>query len=459
MTSAGKPPGPKGLPLLGNLVDFGSDVLAFLTESARRYGDVVAMRLGSWPTLLLSNSDDIEKVLVKEHENFVKHSFFWRHVTALFGSGLLTSEGELWHRQRRLAAPAFAGGQLQGYGTAMVCHTERMLENWRDGETRNLHAEMMALTLEIAAKTLFDSEIAEDVSQIDHALNDLTGEIAARFKRPFVVPDFVPLPGHIRYRRAIARIERLIDRLIGERRSAKTAGTDLLSKLMAARDENGQPMSDRQLRDEAITLILAGHETTALALSWTCYLLGRHPDVQAELAAEAGGLLHGRCAIVEDLPSLRFAECVVTEAMRLYPPVWTIGREVVRDCELGGYAVPAGTTILISPWVIHRDPRNFDRPDEFLPGRWADDLHRKLPRFAYCPFGGGPRICIGQRFAMMEAVLILATIVHRFGISLHLERKVTPHPSITLRPKDGVWATLSGRDVQERQSCPDFSRR
>ena len=338
MTSAGKPPGPKGLPLIGNLVDFDSDVLAFLTESARRYGDVVAMRLGSWPTLLLSNSDDIEKVLVKEHENFVKHSFFWRHVTALFGSGLLTSEGELWHRQRRLAAPVFAGGQLQGYGTAMVCHTERMLENWRDGETRNLHAEMMALTLEIAAKTLFDSEIAEDVSQIDHALNDLTGEITARFKRPFVVPDFVPLPGHIRYRRAIARIERLIDRLISERRSAKPAGTDLLSKLMAARDENGQPMSDRQLRDEAITLILAGHETTALALSWTCYLLGRHSDVQAELAAEVGGLLHGHCAIVEDLPSLRFAQCVVTEAMRLYPPVWTIGREAVRDCELGGYA-------------------------------------------------------------------------------------------------------------------------
>jgi cytochrome P450 len=443
MTSAppskGTPPGPKGLPLVGHLVEVRRDVLGFFTDCARRYGDVVAMRFGPWPTLLLSNPADLEYVLVKNASNFVKQRMFWRQVTAIFGSGLLTSEGAFWLRQRRLAAPAFAGQQLASYGAVMVRHTQQMLDRWQTGEVRDLHAEMMALTLRIAAKTLFGSEIEQDVAEIDAAVGLLTDEIAARFSRPFVIPDSFPLPGHIRYRRGLRHIEQVVSRMIQERRSRLEDGGDLLSTLMQARDENGNPMSDRQLRDEAVTLLLAGHETTALALSWTGYLLGQHPEIEHELATELQDVLRGRAATVEDLPRLRFTEQVVTEAMRLYPPAWTIGRQAVSDCEIGGYPVQAGTTLYMSQWVMHRDPRYFEQPTAFRPDRWSGDLARQLPRFAYFPFGGGPRICIGSRFAMMEAMLILATIVQRFRLEWQRDRPVVPFASITLRPSGGVW--------------------
>lgn len=273
----------------------------------------------------------------------------------------------------------------------------------------------------------------------------MSQEIAARFSRPFVIPDWLPLPGHIRYCRGLRRIEHVVSRFIHERRSRREEAGDLLSILMQARDENGTPMSDRQLRDEAVTLLLAGHETTALALSWTGYLLGHHPEVEAELASEVGEVLGNRPATVEDLPRLRLTEQVVMEAMRLYPPAWAIGREAVNDCAIGGYAVPAGATLYMSPWVIHRDPRHFESPTAFRPERWSGDLARRLPRFAYFPFGGGPRICIGNRFAMMEAVLILATIVQRFRLEWQRERPVVPFASITLRPNGGVWVRLVAR--------------
>jgi len=297
----------------------------------------------------------------------------------------------------------------------------------------------MGLTLGIAAKTLFNAEVEEDVSIMDEAVNTLTDQIAVRFARPFVIPDAVPLPGHIRYRRALRRVDEVVQRIIRERKSDGQDKGDLLSMLMHARDDNCDPMPDRQLRDEAVTLLLAGHETTALALSWTVYLLGQHRDTEVQVAGEIAEVVGSRAATVEDLPRLRFTDQVVTEAMRLYPPAWAIGREAVEDCEIGGYPVPAGTTILISPWVIHRDPIHFDEPMQFRPDRWNGDLARQLPRFAYLPFGGGPRICIGNRFATMEAILILATVIQRFRLELQREREVVPFPSITLRPKGGIW--------------------
>jgi cytochrome P450 len=304
---------------------------------------------------------------------------------------------------------------------------------------------MMGLTLKIAAKTLFGSDVHEDVVEIDLAVNDLADEMASRMARPFVLPDAVPLPGHIRYRRGLRKIEQVIARIVNERRSRDEDAGDLLSMLMLARDEHGHPMSDQQLRDEAITILLAGHETTALALSWAWVFLASHPDVQAELAGEVSDILGNRAATVEDLPRLRFAEHIVVEAMRLYPPAWLIGREALHDCEIGGYLVHAGTTIYMSPWVVHRNPRYFEQPEEFRPGRWAGDVGRQIPRFAYFPFGGGPRICIGNRFAMMEAVLILAMMVQRFRIERQQNRPVIPLPSITLRPKTGVWVVPATR--------------
>jgi cytochrome P450 len=440
-----RPPGPKGLPLLGNLVDIARDVLRFYDEWSRQYGDVVALRLAAWPAILVNNPEYIEHVLVKNHRNFIKFPFFFRHVRAIFGKGLLTSEREVWHRQRRLMAPAFHDRRLAGYGEAIVRLTERMLDNWRVGELRNIHADMMALTLAIAAKTFFDAEVESEVAEISQAFNAITDEIAVRFRLPFRIPDAVPIPGNIRYARGVRRIDRLVNRIIRERRQHGGDRGDLLSMLMMAVDDEGRPMSEQQLRDEVITLLLAGHETTALALSWTWYLLSQNPDVDAKLSSELRHVLGGRAPTVSDLPQLSFTTQVVTEAIRLYPPVWGFGREAVGDFEIGGYTIPKGTTIIISPWVLHRNPRHFDRPMEFQPERWSGDLARQLPRFAYIPFGGGPRICIGNRFAMMESALILATIARRFGLECPTGYLAVPFPSITLRPKKGIPVKLVRR--------------
>jgi cytochrome P450 len=443
-----RPPGPPGLPLIGNLLALGKDPLGFFVEMTRRYGDLVSLNLAGWQTLLVSDLPAVEKILVEDHRSFIKNSFFWRNVTALFGEGLLTSEGEAWQRQRRLAAPVFAGRQLLAYDSAMVALTSQMLDGWNDGDVIDIHPEIMGLTLRIAAKTLFDSEVEREIRDIDHAMNDLITEVASRYKRPIFIPDAIPLPGHIRYRRAIRTVERVVSSMIAERRASGLQNrNDFLSRLMAARDDAGRPMSDTLLRDEAITLLLAGHETTALALSWTWFLLGQHPDTEVRLAAEIAEVLGDRPPTADDIPDLKFAESAVMEAMRLYPPGWVIGRESTRAVELGGYAFPKGTTILISPWVLHRDPRYFSEPEAFRPERWMGNLARELPRFAYMPFGGGPRICIGQRFAMMEAILVLTTMAQRFSMEWRPDRKVTPFPSITLRPNGGVWLKIKKRQT------------
>src|SRR5262245_48514123 len=435
----GWPAGPKGVAFLGNLLDFRRDILGSYERWTRDYGDIVGLRFGAYPTVLISNSDYAEQVLVKNHSNFIKFPLFFRHVRAIFGQGLLTSEGEFWHKQRRLAAPAFHLQLVHGYGAAMVQDTERMLADWRAGDLRDAHNDMMGLTLRIAAKTLFNAKVDKDVAEIGKAFDAIVEEIVLRSGRPFRIPDVIPTPGNIRYTRGLRRIDRLVNTIIKERKRDNGDHGDLLSMLMLARDDDGQPMSDQQLGDEVITLLIAGHETTALALSWTWYLLSQNPEVDAQLAAELREVLGGRPPTVSDLPRLKYTEQVVTEAMRIYPPAWGIGREAIADCEVGGYAIPAGTTVLISAWVSHRNPKYFPEPLAYRPQRWAGDFAATLPRFAYIPFGGGPRICIGNRFAMMEAVLILATVAQRFRLKWQSDHPVEPLPSITLRPKGGVW--------------------
>ncbi|CAX22513.1 Putative monooxygenase, Cytochrome P450 [Methylorubrum extorquens DM4] len=441
------PPGPKGWPLLGSLIGFARDPLGFLTACSRQYGDVVAFRTAGQLMLVLTCPREIERVLVKEHQNFPKNEHFWRQVTALFGNGLLTSKGTFWQRQRRLAAPAFAGPMLASYADAMVHESMLTAEGWRAGEVRDVHADMMALSLRIAAKALFGTEVEEDVLVIDDALNNILAELASRVVRPILIPDAVPLPGHVRYRRALCRIDWIVARIINERRTLSAAGHDFLSALMGARDEDGTAMSDRQLRDEVITFLLAGHETTALVLSWTIHLLSRHPEVDRVLAAEIGEIVVQRAAAIDDVPRLRFAEHTITESMRLYPPAWAVGREARCDCQIGGFDVRPGTPILISPWVLHRDPRFFDEPEAFRPERWHQGLAQRLPRFAYMPFGGGPRICIGNRFAMIEAVLILTTLVQRFRFVADTNEPVVPIPSMTLRPRGGVRVIIERREI------------
>ncbi len=442
-TSVARAPGPPRRPLVGNLPEFARDVLGFLSDCAARYGDVVSLQLGAWPALLVSRADLVEQVLAVRYRAFRKHSFFFRHVTAIFGNGLLTSEGDFWLRQRRLAQPAFHRERVAGYASDMVDLAERHGDSWRDGEPRDVHRDMMALTLRIVVRTLFGSDVDERATaEVGRAFDEIVEEIARRFRRPFKIPDGVPTPGNLRYRRGVRRIDRLVYALIDERRRTREERGDLLSLLLRARDENGTRMTDRQLRDEVVTLFLAGHETTALELSWAWYLLSRHPDKRAALERELVEVLADGPPSVADLPRLRYTEAVVHESLRLFPPAYALGREAIEPGELDGYPVPVGTTVLVLPWILHRDPRYFDDPGEFRPERWRDGLQGRLPRGAYLPFGAGPRLCIGQSFALMEASLILALVARRFRVDLDPGRTVTPFPSITLRPLGGVPATV-----------------
>ena len=441
-----RPPGPEGRFPTGNLLDYTRDHLGFLTRCAREYGDVVGLRLVNVPVYLLNHPDHVEYVLVRNNRNFIK-SRGERISLGFLGSGLLTSEGSFWRRQRRLAQPAFHRDRINAYGRAMVECAERMAANWRDGETRDVHRDMMRLTLEIVAKTLFGVRLGSaEFEEVGAALEVIARRFTGRGGVFFQVPEKVPTPGNLRFRRAIGRLDTLIYGIIHERRASGEDAGDLLSMLLAVRDEEtGEGMTDRQLRDEAMTVSLAGHETTANALSWTWHLLAGHPEVEGRLHEELDEALAGRQPTVEDLPRLRYADMVVKESMRLYPPAWAFGRETLADCEIGGYQVPAGTQLIMSQWVMHRDPRYYEEPGKFRPERWGDGSTEGLPKYAYFPFGGGPRLCIGQSFAKMEAVLLLATIAQQFRLRSAPGWRVTTQPSITLRPKNGMGMVLERR--------------
>ncbi|HET6343153.1 MAG TPA: cytochrome P450 [Gemmatimonadota bacterium] len=441
MSPSALPPGPPGHPILGNLREFAADTLGFATRLARDYGEVARFRIVNRTAYLLSAPEAVERVLVENHRNFIKHTFFWRKVEAIFGRGLLTNEGDDWLRQRRLVQPAFHHERIAEYGRIMTDFTLDRLDGWRDGEGRDVRGEMTSITFRIVAKTLFDAEVAGDAAEIAEAFDTGIEEIARRIRRPVLIPDRVPTLGNLRYRRAVHRMDRLVYRIIDEHRDGRDRG-DLLSALMEVRDEEGRPMSEKQLRDETITMLLAGHETTALALTWTWYLLSQHPEVVSRLEDEVDAL--GGPPAVHDLPRLPYTERVVTEALRIYPPAYSFGREALEDDEILGWPVPAGTTLFVFPWVLHRHPRLYPDPLRFDPDRWTDDFRRELPRLGYLPFGSGPRMCIGREFARMELVLIVATIARRFRLVWGPERP-TPMASITLRPTGGLEAVVRRR--------------
>ncbi len=427
-------PGPRARPLVGNLPEFARDPLGFLTSCAREYGDVVAIRLGQWPGRVISHPDLAEELFITHNRSFVKHRFFWRHVEALFGQGLLTSEGDFWLRQRRLAQPAFHRERIAAYARVMIELAEKTGDTWQAGQTRDIHHEMMELTLRIVVRTLFAVDAPNDVAEFGGAVDLAIKEIAARFRRPFRIPDAVPTPGNLRYRRALRQIDEFVHRIIAERRRDRSDRGDLLSMLLAVRDEDGTSMTDQQVRDEAVTLFLAGHETTAITLTWVWMLLSQHPEADARLAEELDLVLGRRLPTPADVSRLAYTQAIVQEGMRLYPPAWVIGREAVAPCDIGGHHIAVGMTVFVSPWVIHRDPRYYERPDEFSPERWLGDARSKLPRYAYLPFGAGPRLCIGNAFAMTEATLILATLAQRFRPTLRDTTPIKPFPASRFGP-------------------------
>jgi cytochrome P450 len=439
------PPGPKGHLLGGNLPEFRRGRLDFLTRCAHEYGDVVRVRFGPRWIYLLIHPDAIEQVLVTESRSFTKH-FALRLNPLILGNGLLTSEGEFWLRQRRLAQPAFQRSRIAAYGPTMVEHTLRLLASWHEGETCDILSEMMRVTLGIAAKTLFDAEVEGKASEVGQALAIAQKSFVARFNSLVPPPMWMPTPGNRRLRQAVQKLDDIIYGFIRQRRASGEDKGDLLSMLLHAQDEtDNSRMTDKQLRDEAMTLFLAGHETTALTLSWAWYLLASHPEAEARLVEEVQNQVGAHRPAVEDWPRLHYTEWVVLEAMRLYPPAYVMGREAIADRTIAGFPLRAGTTVLMPQWVVHRDPRWWDQPELFRPERWDNDLQRRLPKYAYFPFGGGPRLCIGNTFAMMEAVLILATIAQQYRFTIVPDHPVIPLPSFTLRPQYGIKAVLQRR--------------
>jgi len=416
--------------------------LEMFSELAR-YGDIVGIRVVNFRNIFINHPDLIEEVLVGHPRRYFKGRVLRanRHV---FGEGLLTSEGDFWLRQRRLVQPAFHRARVAAYAETMVQYTQRILESWRGGEERDVHREMMRLTLQIVGKTLFDADVAGDAQDVGKSL-ELLLELGANFRRTLFIPHWVPTPTNLRIKREIAFIEGILYRIISERRSSGRDAGDLLSMLLHEQDEDGTRMTDKQLRDETITLFLAGHETTASSLSWTWWLLGQNPAVEAKLHAELDEALGGRTPSLDDLPRLPYTGNVITESMRLYPPAWGLARIAVEDHELGGYAVKKGMGVAMAQWVVHRDPRWYDAPGDFRPERWEGDLLKRIPRFAYFPFGGGPRQCIGNAFAVMEATLILATVAQKYRLRLVPNHPVVPLASITLRPRYGVRVVLESR--------------
>jgi cytochrome P450 len=437
------PPGPRGNFLLGSAVEMGRSSMKFLTRCAREYGDIVYLRFFGTPICLLTHPSDIEYVLVKNPSNFVK-SRDYRALKSVLGNGLLTNEGVPWQKQRKLVQPTFRHENTDRYADVMVLATTRMLDTWRDGETRDVHQQMMALTLGIVAEALFGSDVSGHAGGVEQALAVLMNQFDGMAGLAFLLPEKLPLPSTLKFKRSVAQLDKIIYAIIHERRLARGPSKDLLEMLLRSQDEEGSRMSDEQLRDEVMTLFLAGHETTANALSWTWYLLAQHPEIEARLFQEISEVLRGKLPAAADVARLPYTEMVVKESMRLYPPAWAVGRQAVGEFEMGGYKFPAGTNVAILQWNTQRDARFFPDPEKFDPQRWsAESLRRNaLPRFAYFPFGGGPRVCVGAGFAMMEAILLLATMAQRYRMTLVAKRKVKLLPSVTLRPRNGIQMVL-----------------
>ena len=442
------PPGPKRKPLIGHLREFRRNPPNFLTRMAREHGDVVHFKLGPQDLFLLNNPDFIRDVLVTNNRNFVK-SRGLEMAKKFLGESLLTSEGEFHRRQRRLAQPAFHRQRINAYAEIMIDHATRTRDRWNDGQALDIWHEMMRLTLAIVGKTLFDADVEGEAPEIRQALTDVM-QLFERMTNPLAaILDKLPLPSNIRWVKAKARLDETIYRIINERRASREDRGDLLSMLLLAHDVegDGSGMSDQQVRDEAMTLFVAGHETTANALTWTWYLLSQNAEVEAKLHREIDSVLDDRNPTAADVLRLPYTEMVLAESMRMYPPAWTLGRRVLSDYEIGKYVLPAGSIVLMSPWVMHHDERFYPDHNRFDPERWTPEAREARPKFSYFPFGGGPRVCIGEQFAWMEGVLLIATLAQRWKLSLAEGQRVEPRAMITLRPRYGMAMLVERREA------------
>jgi cytochrome P450 len=437
------------------------DRIEFLSELAK-LGDVTHFRMGPYTVYFVNHPEYVRDILVVNACKFIKGRALQRTKT-LLGNGLLTSEGAFHLRQRRMMQPPFHKNRIAEYAVCMTQFADEMANDWRDGETYDISQEMMRLTLRIVAKTLFATEVTSDADEVGRSLTTLV-DLFNMLLLPFSeVLEKLPFPQSIRLRRARKSLDEIIYKIIDERRRDSSDHGDLLSMLLQARDEDdGGQMTDEQVRDEALTLFLAGHETTANALTWTWYLLSQNPAAEAKLHDEldrvltpgrnvsinprASANLDLRIPTVDDIPTLKYTECVLAESMRLFPPAWAVGRMAVETHELGGYQIPKGSTVLTSQYLLHRDPRFWDDADKFIPERWqTQSIKEAGQKNIYFPFGGGIRRCIGESFAWTEGILLIAAIARHWKLRLDPTQKVAAKPLITLRPKFGMKMSVSAR--------------
>ena len=449
-TKPRRAPGPKGTLIWGNLADRRKRPLDLYLGSMLTYGDVVRFRMGPFTVQLVSDSELVKQILQDRVTRYPKGRMY-EVLEPVLGKGLLTNDGESWRQQRKLAQPAFHRQRLIGFANTMVQETQKMLDGWssaaRSGQSFDVAQEMMHLTLSIVGLTLFSRDVSGDSNEVGGAVTRTIQVANARLLSRFPKWYDWPTPVRARFNRDKATLDRVVFEMIEARRKDPADHGDLLSMFMATHDEEtGATMTNEQIRDEVMTIFLAGHETTANTLAWTWALLSQHPDVARKLRAELAQVLGTRAPTFEDVPKLKYAERVIQESMRLYPPAWIIAREAKEDDNLGGFEVPKGSFVVVAPYVLHRSPKYWKNPEGFDPDRFDAEKNPDIatrPKYAYMPFSGGPRVCIGNAFAMMEAVLILATVAQRFELNLIPGAKIVPEPLITLRPQYGVPVTLA----------------
>ena len=449
-------PGPKLIPYLGIIRAATRDPLRFFVSASHEYGRVVRFNAGKRDLYLLSHPDDVAHVLQLNHRNYVK-SEYYRKVIPIFGEGMFVAEGEAWRRKRAISQPALRKQKIDALAQVMTGVGSSMLDRWEEsanaGMPLDIAAEMMRASLLIVIKAFFSRDFPGETSELTDALTVLMPAGEKRIWSLVSFPLWVPTPANIRVRRAIKKFDNAMYELIDERRDSGVVRDDLLSMFLDARfEDTGEAMTNQQLRDELMTMVIAGHETTAMSIAWSCYLLSRNPLTLERLNAEVDTVLGQRLPTTDDLAHLNYTKMVVLEAMRLYPPFWTMSRTAVQDDEIGGYSIPAGSTIMLCPYVVHRSAAYWDNPEGFDPERFSKERSQGRPNFAHFPFGGGPRACIGRNFAMMEATLLLAMIAQRYSLHVLPGHPVEPKAMISLRPRDGIKMTLHRRAPAEYQA-------
>ena len=435
-------PTPQGTPLWGNWQQYIRNPLELLQNSTRIYGDIFRLRFAFLSSYLFMHPDASHEILARQAQGFEKDPITQRSLGRIIHKGLTVNEGEPWKRQRRLMQPAFHVSRINSYVQMMVQYTEQMLARWRDGELFDINQELIALTLRIVAQALFGIDVMESAGQVSKSMAFLE-ESFTRESLSVPIPYWLPTPHNLAVNRVLQGLNSLVGRIIDEHQAMGKDTGDLLSMLLFAQDEDGSQMSDQQVHDEVLTLLLGGHETTANALVWACYLLSQHPDVVQKLHDEVDTVLGQRAPTLEDLQRLHYVDMVIKETLRVYPPAWILGRQARQDVVVAGYRISKGSMVFVSPYVQHHDPRWFEEPEAFRPERFSEENEKDIRAHAYIPFGAGPRVCIGSRFTLMEQKVILTLLAQKCKLTLAPDQKGEMEPLITIRPKGGMRMLIS----------------